>query len=376
MSSGDALKVLQVCPAYFPIRGGIEVLVETTIPLLREKHSVISSVLAPRHHHEREDDCVHNGARVHSVDLFKVVDQHDAARAFASIFAQVRKVLVAESPDVVHIHGFSPLALAAASTARTFDIPYVAHIHGVIDPNLPPHFLRLISQADHVISVSRAVHESLAFLPFLNGDRSIIPNGISRRSASWPPPDRPSLLVVGRLEPEKGFMDAIEALPTILERYPAASLTVVGFGGELYALQNLAAERGLSSNVQFLGALAHDDVISEIARTSLVLVPSRVTEGFSLVAAEAAMLGRPVIATRVGGLAETVVHRKTGIVVGPEQPDELARAVIELWDDRDRLLALATNAVSHAARSFDIDRFVDEVSQCYFALCLHRKKPL
>ena len=226
-----------------------------------------------------------------------------------------------------------------------------------------------------MISASRAVHESLALLPTLNGERSIVPNGITRQSPSRPVPDDLALLVVGRLEPEKGFADAIEALAYVLKPFPAAFLTVVGFGGELYGLQKLAAERRVSSSIRFLGALAHDDVLEEIARASLVLVPSRVTEGFSLVAAEAAMLGRPVIATQVGGLPETVVHGKTGIVVAPERPDELARAVVQLWEDRSKLEALAENAVSHAASSFDIDRFVDDVSECYFSISSRRRKP-
>jgi glycosyltransferase involved in cell wall biosynthesis len=360
--------VVHVCPAYFPIRGGIEVLVETMIPLLLSDHGFGSSVITPRNHNERPDGLIHNGALVYSVDLFSVVEQKDAAHAFASIFSEVRNAVSSERPDLVHIHGFSPLALAAASVARTLKIPYLAHIHGVIDRRLPPHFLRLVANAHHVVCASSAIEKSLDFMEIASDLKSVIPNGIVPTKPSWPVPAEPLLLVVGRLEPEKGFADAVDALALVRREFPNAALKIIGSGGELYPLQQLASQKKLSDRVEFLGALSQDAVMKEIKKASIVLVPSLVTEGFSLVAAEAAMAGRPVVATRVGGLPETVQDGLTGILVEPNSPLEISSAIQDLWGNRQKLEALATQAAAYALKAFNIGRFAKETSILYSSM--------
>jgi glycogen(starch) synthase len=187
-------------------------------------------------------------------------------------------------------------------------------------------------------------------------------------------PAEDRLIAIGRLEPAKGFEDAIRALGIIVKSHPRAFLTIVGNGAELYSLQNLARLTGVANNVAFLGAVPHDDVLQEIAKASIVIVPSRAIEGFSLVAAEAAMLGRPVVATRVGGLPETVIDGKTGFIVPPESPDEIARAVVALLDNPETAHALARNARSHAITAFDISRFVGEMADLYQQITGNRER--
>jgi glycosyltransferase involved in cell wall biosynthesis len=81
-----------------------------------------------------------------------------------------------------------------------------------------------------------------------------------------------------------------------------------------------------------MGQLSVDDVTSVLNRASIVLVPSRAIEGFSLVALEAAHLGRPVIGTRVGGLTETIEDDVTGAIVPPDDPAAMAAAIKRLLD--------------------------------------------
>jgi glycogen(starch) synthase len=101
--------------------------------------------------------------------------------------------------------------------------------------------------------------------------------------------------------PEKGFDVAIDAMPSVLATHPAARLTIAGDGREREALQRRAERLSVSHAVELPGGwLRRRPAL--IARSSIVLMPSRWREPFGLVALEAAQGGRPIVATRRGGL--------------------------------------------------------------------------
>ena len=360
------IKVLHVCPAFFPMRGGIEVLVETAIGELKAHHSIESEVLTPRHRGERPDIAVVNGSMVHSIDLFPFVPPEEFARSFAVLFAQVRKVISTSQPDVIHIHGFSPLALAASSVAHTLNRPVIAHVHGELEPGLPPHYFSLLGQAHSVLAVSTPVANSIRELTDVAVDKiSIIPNGVATPTRDRRNSSDPVVVLVGRLEPEKGFSDAMEAMAEIIQSIPEAKLRVIGAGLELYDLQLQADRLGIAKSVSFLGELSHDDVLRNIAEAMVVVVPSRSIEGFSLVAAEAASMGVPVVATRVGGLSETVRDGRTGVLVAPHSPREIAAAVLALARNPATREKMSQTAMAEAAQRFSLDRFVSELATHY-----------
>ena len=120
----------------------------------------------------------------------------------------------------------------------------------------------------------------------------------------------------------------------------------------------------LADRVDFLGLLDDDAMLAEIAAASVVLVPSRIIEGFALVALEAAHLGRPVVATDVGGLSETVIDGVTGLLVPPEDADALATAVDRLLAAPDRAATMGTAARLAAAR-FDVDECAGAYTDAY-----------
>lgn len=362
------IRVVHVCPAYFPYRGGIEILVESAAPILRDSFGVHSEVLAPRHQEERPERFIHNGTRVHSVDLVNSFSADAAPRAVVARFAKVRRVIENVEPQLIHIHGFSPLALAAASVARTRQIPYVAHIHGELEETPPSHLLRVIENADLRIAVSEAVRKSMASGTTGSLPVTVIPNGIAALPASLPGPENKVLLCIGRLESQKGFADAIAALPEILDVHPSACLRIIGSGQALYELQSLATRLKVAGAVNFLGALSHSAVLDQIRSSSIVLVPSRSIEGFSLVAAESAAVGRPVVATRVGGLIETVRDGETGVLVEPGSPSAISKAVNALLSDDGWIESLGRDGVSHAAKSFSIEDFARRMTRAYIEL--------
>ena len=136
------------------------------------------------------------------------------------------------------------------------------------------------------------------------------------------------LVAVGRASPEKGFDVLLEAVHLARRDGADVTLDIVGYGPDRAALEARGAQLGLAGAVRFLGPLPRAVLYERMAAAHAVVVPSR-REGLGLVAVEALALGRPVIASRVGGLPE-VVTAGTGTLVPPEDPAALAHALQSL----------------------------------------------
>jgi phosphatidylinositol alpha-1,6-mannosyltransferase len=147
------------------------------------------------------------------------------------------------------------------------------------------------------------------------------------------------LLSVGRLagdERYKGHDVVIQALPVILRRIPRCYYWIVGSGDDVERLKAVARDAGVSGNVKFWGRVA--DVAPFYRECDIfVMINRRVfedgmekTEGFGLVFLEASLFAKPVIAGRCGGALDAVVDGRTGLLVDPESPAEVAAAVLAL----------------------------------------------
>ncbi len=135
--------------------------------------------------------------------------------------------------------------------------------------------------------------------------------------------ERAGVLFVGRLSPEKGVDHLIAAAR--LTRVP---ITIVGDGPEAARLAAVAPD-----TVRFLGALPRADVRAVMARARALVMPSIWFEGFPVTVAEAFAAGTPVIASRIGALAEIVEDGRTGWLVNPGDPAELAAAIDRALSD-------------------------------------------
>jgi glycosyltransferase involved in cell wall biosynthesis len=160
------------------------------------------------------------------------------------------------------------------------------------------------------------------------------------------------LLVVGRLEPQKGHRVLLDALAAIRAEADAVCLVCVGEGGERPALEAQAARLGLSGAVRFVGF--RSDVPRWLAAADVVVLPS-FYEGLPLAAMEALAASRPVVATSVDGTPEVVVDGQTGLTVPPGDRVALAAAICRLL--RDPLLA---RRLGQAGRRWVEERFAEE----------------
>lgn len=146
--------------------------------------------------------------------------------------------------------------------------------------------------------------------------------------------ERPVLLAMGRLHPNKAFDVAIRALA----RLPDAELRIAGEGSERAVLDSLARREGVADRVRFLGW--RDDQAALLAGCDVFLCPSR-HEPLGNVVLEAWSAARPVVAAAAEGPGELITHGRDGLLVPPEDPAALAEAVATLIEDRGRAAAIA-----------------------------------
>lgn len=172
----------------------------------------------------------------------------------------------------------------------------------------------------------------------------------------------PRLLAVGRLEPQKGFDVLLEAMRSVVESVPEASLAIAGEGSERERLERLIDELGLAASVRLLGR--REDVSRLLAGSFAFVHPAR-WEGFGLVLLEAMREGVPVIATRVGAIPEVVSEDATALLVPAEDPDRLAAAVVRLLRDPGLAATMGRAGFERLRNRFSPQRMGEEVARVY-----------
>jgi glycosyltransferase involved in cell wall biosynthesis len=212
--------------------------------------------------------------------------------------------------------------------------------------------------ADCVVCVSEASRRFVIIRYGVKPHKIVtVTNGLEVSAAPAPWPSGPSLFVaVGAVIVQKGFDVLMDASEFSSESW---RVKVVGDGPHLHALRTQAKKRRL--RVEFVGQST--DVPSSIAAATALVVPSR-WEAWPYVALEAMDQGRPVVASRIDGLAEIVDHCATGTLVDPGDPHALAHALDNLAGDPARAKDFG-RAGHERVKTFTLDRMMDELVRTY-----------
>jgi len=270
-------------------------------------------------------------------------------------------------PDIVHVHGSQLSAWINLLSGKAWPCPTVVTLHARL--HLPRGVQqRVILEADMVTAVSGSLREEFADLAAARSEpMRVVINGLSApHLAPSPLVFRPATaLCYGRLVTEKGFDVALRALAQTSE----LRLVVAGDGIARPSLERLADELGITERVQFRGWAHPDSIPSLINEASFVLMPSRLRESFGLVAVEAALMGRPIIASRVGGIPEVVQDAETGFLVPSEDPAAIAATVSDLLEDPARARKMGARARERALEQFSIERCASEFESVYSKAC-------
>jgi glycosyltransferase involved in cell wall biosynthesis len=184
-----------------------------------------------------------------------------------------------------------------------------------------------------------------------------------RRFAAAEAPSRPgpTVLAVARMYPRKRLEDLLRAAAILRARIPAARVRIVGEGPESARLRALHLGLGLGDTVTFLGDISRQALAVEYVGADCFCLPT-VQEGFGLVFAEAMAAGLPVVACRAAAVPEIVADRRTGLLVNPRAPEELAMALETLLTDRELRAELGAAGAARVA-AYDLEpiarRFVE-----------------
>lgn len=273
-------------------------------------------------------------------------------------------------PDVIQINFSGPSGYFLLATAAPDDPPVVMAVRHPVDELASSDDAlvnRLLRAATWVTGNSGATLEAARRVaPEIDSRSSVILNGLPvpdvlPAELSFEPPE---LLCLGRLVHDKGFHTAVEAFASIRQRFPAARLTIAGDGPDRPVLEGLVRALGLEEAVRFTGWVSPEDVPATINRSSVVIMPSR-EESFGLVALESGLMGRPVVASRVGGLPEVVRHGETGFTVSRDDPQAFADAALRLLEDPDRARRFGEAGRKRGLAIFSLERYVDEYDALY-----------
>jgi glycosyltransferase involved in cell wall biosynthesis len=292
------------------------------------------------------------------------------------IISQLRHVIYEQQPSIIHIHALHELSLFAVKIARELGIPLIYHFHGTVTEEDMRILKPIVPFLHNILVVSEAVHQSL--LPYLASDIQIevLVNGVEDLLGRPPARSKNSenqILIVGRIEHEKGFDIAVKAFGLILQELPAFRLVVIGSGSQLQSLKILGKQLGIMSSIDFLGDLRNEEVIQKMDQSNIVLVPSRAIEGFGIVAIEAALREVVVIASDIGGLSYTVEDKKSGFLVPADDPIAIAEKVKEILKDPDSLEKIRKFARMRALDLFSMDRFKINLESYYHNLQIREK---
>jgi len=178
-------------------------------------------------------------------------------------------------------------------------------------------------------------------------------------------PDSCVVGIVARLVPEKAINDFIQAALMILKEIPQTTFLVIGDGPLRRMLEELVSELGLNSNIVFTGFRTD---IPDLISIFDVAVLSSIFEGFGIVILEYMALGKPVVATRIGGIPEIITDKENGLLVSPQRPDEMARAVISLLNDEDKARQIGLAARTMVESRFSAGKMVEEYHKLYLSL--------
>jgi len=244
--------------------------------------------------------------------------------------------LAASACDLVHAH-WIPTGAVAGLAARRLGIPMVLTAHGSDGKYLRPgRLVRRLSRisvgsASHVIAVSEVLRKELLAFGVDPPGVTTIHNGVDPAlfPAVYDETGGHKILWVGRMTEEKGVEFLIRAMKKITTVYGDALLRLVGDGPEKEKLEELTAELGLAKSISFVGRKDQREMTRFYSACDLVVLPS-LSEGLPMVLLEAMASGKPVVASRVGGIPELIIHGRNGYLVTPGSPDEIADGVIEL----------------------------------------------
>ncbi len=275
--------------------------------------------------------------RGHCVEVLLQRRRYDPA-----LLRQVLSIIRRHRISIVQSHGYKSALIAWCLHGIT-GIPWIALAEGYTSENRRMAFYNrldrwLLRRADRVVAVSDATSQLLQQSGIPAERLTVISNAIDAkdyqldadlealRKAWHIHADDVLVGVIGHFSPEKGRIIFIQSFKTVLKHVPRAHAVLIGEGLQEASLRESVRAEGLEGRVHFVGY--HCAISPVFAALDLVVIPS-LSEGLPLVLLEALLHGKPIVATRVGGISEVLAGELARWLVRAGDADALAAAQVE-----------------------------------------------
>ena len=304
-----------------------------------------------------EEKLAENGIQHHRI---LDVDSKQPASVL-KILASLSKIIKEKEITLVHTHHRMAAFYVRLLQLRHPNLIHVYTAHNVFKDKLPLYKFALGKA--HAIAVGEAVNENLKADVGIK-ETTVIYNGVLMKESQDTVDEiaqTPGVKIgcIARLSEQKGLPYLIQAMSLVTN--PSVSLFVVGDGELKNDLINQTKELNLEERIHFLGY--RSDVVECINSFDFCVLPS-VFEGFGLVAIEAFMNGKTMIATDIPGVNE-VVNSENGLLVPAEDPQALAQAIKQLAGDPEKRASLAAQAKRDYDNRFSYPIFLDNYRNFY-----------
>ena len=298
-----------------------------------------------------------------------VIDLPEGDRFDVGTTKRLARIIRDGQFDLVQSHDFRTRRLASLACPLA-GVPHVTSVHGWIANSRKEHVTRiidkmLIRRARRVIAVSDRLRQDLVESGTPVDHITMFPNAVllddypaampaeeARREFGLPRSSR-CIGIVGRLSREKRHDLFLEMAAELAPSDPDLRFLVVGHGRLQAELERLADQLKIGDRVVFLG---HRKDMHRVYAALNLLVLCSDTEGMPNVVLEAFAYSRPVVATRVGGVAEVVTDGENGFIVPPGQREPLVTAVRSLLNDADLAMRLGRHGRRTIEERFDFRR--------------------
>lgn len=293
------------------------------------------------------------------------------------IVKRIAAIIRNERYDLVHAH--TPrTALVGRLAAKRAGVPFLYHVHSPAGRDSTRRLLNRINaiversavrDADRLIAVSQSLRQYMIAAGIMPHRIACVPNGVPAlgNAHDRSPPSGPWMLgAVALFRPRKGVEVLLESLAVIRSRGIDARLRAVGgFESPDYewAIHALAEKLGIEDAIDWIGFTR--GVNRELAKIDVFVLPSLFGEGLPMVVLEAMTAGVPVVASRVEGVPDAVVHRATGLLVEPGSVSQLSRALEDIVAGNVDYAALSRNARQRHAELFSDATMAAGVSAVY-----------
>jgi len=359
------MRILVWSGSYAPGIGGVEVVVQGLARSLADRGDRVEVMTQGPAGTSLEAE-----GSVHRLPFHEALSSRDPS-VVASLGARVTAIVRRFAPDLVHAHAVHPSEFFLLRTLDAVPVPLIFTLHGwtALGSGRDTLRERMLRLATGVTGCSRhVVNEAVRAVPEIAARATTIYNGCRDPGLAIEPLpfDPPHLLFVGRLVESKGVDRLLHAFRVVLARHPSSRLTIVGDGPLRVPLEQECGRLGIADRTRFEGAVSRARVFDGLNRATLLVVPSHGgAEGLPMVALEASLMARPIVAARDGGLPEAVVDGRTGFLVQDEDPNSLAHAMLRVLDSRALAVDLGREGRRHALARFDWDAQMAAYARTY-----------